>query len=63
VDRDFLRYLKDNNIDVCGENGEYHTFVTNGPIFKRKIKIIKSKPVKRGSYWFLDTLKYSLQNS
>jgi len=60
VDREFVKYLKDNNIDICGENGEYHTFVTDGPVFKKKIKITKSKPITRDGYWFLDTLEYSL---
>jgi diphthine-ammonia ligase len=62
VDREFLRYLKENNIDVCGENGEYHTFVTGGPMFKKKIKIDESRSIMRDGYWFLDTLEYSLQN-
>jgi len=60
VDTEFLRYLKGNNIDICGENGEYHTFVTGGPMFRRKIKINKSRPIMRDDYWFLDTLEYSL---
>ncbi|MEM2896149.1 MAG: diphthine--ammonia ligase [Candidatus Bathyarchaeia archaeon] len=60
VDREFLGYLKENNIDVCGENGEYHTFVIDGPLFKKKIKIIDSRAVMRNDRWFLDTLKYSL---
>ncbi len=25
------------NVDPCGENGEFHTFVFDGPIFKQKI--------------------------
>jgi uncharacterized protein (TIGR00290 family) len=29
------------NVDPCGENGEYHTFVFDGPIFKRPISFIK----------------------
>jgi uncharacterized protein (TIGR00290 family) len=58
VDKDFLRYLKANNIDVCGENGEYHTFVIDGPIFKKKIEIIKSRVIKREDRWFLDTIRY-----
>ncbi len=53
VDREFLRYLKDNNIDVCGENGEYHTFVTDGPMFRKKIKITECTPIMRDGYWFL----------
>ncbi len=60
VDRYFLRYLRDNKIDFCGENGEYHTFVTDCPLFKRGIKITKSKTIKRDGYWFLDTIEYSL---
>jgi len=62
VNKDFLRYLKENNIDVCGENGEYHTFVTDAPLFKKKIKISKSKTIMRESHWLLDTLEYSLEN-
>jgi len=60
VDRDFMMYLEKRNIDVCGENGEYHTLVINGPIFKRRIRLIKSKTIVRGKYWFLDTIKYQL---
>jgi len=26
------------DVDVCGENGEFHTFAFNGPIFKKEIK-------------------------
>jgi uncharacterized protein (TIGR00290 family) len=60
VDREFLSYLKENNIDACGENGEYHTFVTYGPIFKKKVRIHKSKTTTRDNHWFLETTKYSL---
>jgi len=60
VDRDFMTYLKKRNIDVCGENGEYHTLVINGPIFKRRIRLIKNKTIARDNYWFLDTIKYQL---
>ena len=60
VDMDFLRYLKDNNIDACGENCEYHTFVTNGPLFNKEIRIKKSKTIKRRGYWLLDTIEYSI---
>ena len=61
VDRDFLKYLQENNIDACGENGGYHTLVTNGPLFKKKIEITESNSIRRDGYWFLDTLEYSLQ--
>ncbi|MBE0423663.1 MAG: diphthine--ammonia ligase [Lutibacter sp.] len=36
IDRDFLKDLP-KNVDPCGENGEFHTFVFDGPIFKKPI--------------------------
>jgi len=62
VDRGFFNYLKGNSIDICGENGEYHTLVVDGPMFKKKIRITKSKAILRNGCWFLDTLEYSLQD-
>lgn len=37
---DIKRYAKEKNIeiDLCGENGEYHTVVFDGPIFNRKLE-------------------------
>jgi len=35
-DEQFLNDLPD-GIDPCGENGEFHTFVYDGPIFKQRI--------------------------
>jgi len=34
-----LAKLEAKGVDVCGENGEYHTVVVNAPFFKRKIKV------------------------
>lgn len=36
INEKFLRDLPD-NVDPCGENGEFHTFVFDGPIFKNPI--------------------------
>ncbi len=36
IDKDFLKDLP-NNLDPCGENGEFHTFVFDGPIFKKPV--------------------------
>lgn len=60
VDEDFVKYLRDGDIDICGENGEYHTLVTDGPLFEAGIRITRSRTVRRDGYWFLDTLEYSL---
>jgi len=62
VDRKFLEYLKDSHIDLCGENGEYHTLVIDGPLFKNRIELTETRTIMRDGYWFLDTLKYSLQS-
>lgn len=64
-DREFLDYLKSKKIDICGENGEFHTFVVDGPVFKKRIEITKSQPVfKKGfwKYWFLDIQKWQVKN-
>ncbi len=62
LDRDFFKYVKENSIDICGENGEYHTLVVDGPLFKKKIRITEKKSISREGYWFLDTGRYSLQD-
>jgi len=60
VDADFIRYAERLGMDVCGENGEYHTVVVDGPIFAKPIKIVEAETVKINGYWFLDTKKYEL---
>jgi uncharacterized protein (TIGR00290 family) len=37
IDHQFLTDLPE-NVDPCGENGEFHTFVFDGPIFSKPIK-------------------------
>jgi len=39
IDHDFINDLP-KNVDPCGENGEFHTFVFDGPIFKEPIPIV-----------------------
>ena len=36
IDESFINDLPE-NVDVCGENGEFHTFTFDGPIFKNPI--------------------------
>lgn len=38
VDRDCLSSLPA-SVDPCGENGEFHTFVTDGPCFRRPVPV------------------------
>lgn len=37
IDKQFINDLPD-NVDVCGENGEFHTFTFDGPIFSKPIE-------------------------
>lgn len=60
VDRNFMEYLKAKNIDICGESGEYHTLVVDGPFFKRRLEIMENRTINRDNRWFLDTCKYRL---
>ena len=60
VDRDFINYLSDQGIDPCGEKGEYHTLVVNGPIFKSMIEIEQSRIIQRNTHWLLDISRYRL---
>ncbi|TRO41376.1 diphthine--ammonia ligase, partial [Candidatus Bathyarchaeota archaeon] len=48
VNREFLDdLLKLGTVDPCGEHGEFHTFVTDGPLFKKnRIEILESEKVK-----------------
>jgi uncharacterized protein (TIGR00290 family) len=41
-------------VDPCGENGEFHTFVFAGPIFRRPIDIERGEVVRRDGYLFCD---------
>lgn len=59
IDNAFIKTLSFNkDIDPCGEKGEFHTFVTNGPLFKKKLKIIKTEKILKGNFWVLDILSY-----
>jgi uncharacterized protein (TIGR00290 family) len=40
--------------DPCGENGEFHTFVHDGPIFARPVPIEAGEVVERDGFWFAD---------
>jgi uncharacterized protein (TIGR00290 family) len=42
--------------DPCGENGEFHTFVSAGPMFSRRIPVTAGETVKREGFAFADLL-------
>lgn len=66
IDKDFLNDLP-KGVDPCGENGEYHTFCYDGPIFNKPIDFTlgeveyreydspENKDEKHG-FWFRDLI-------
>jgi len=55
-DRQFLSELPA-NVDPCGENGEFHSFVYNGPIFRAPIPYKTGEKVLReGRFYYTDIL-------
>jgi uncharacterized protein (TIGR00290 family) len=55
IDDEFLSQLPA-HADPCGENGEFHTFVFDGPIFRYPVKFSFGEMVCRESFWFCDLL-------
>jgi uncharacterized protein (TIGR00290 family) len=63
LDHDFIKDLP-SGIDPCGENGEFHTFVFDGPIFSSPIKFHIGEIVRRqyetttadNGFWYCDLL-------
>jgi len=66
LDESFIKSLP-KDVDYCGENGEYHTLVYAGPIFKNQVYFTLSTPyittydvkledgtIKTFSYWHAD---------
>jgi diphthine-ammonia ligase len=49
------------NVDACGEGGEYHTVITDGPTFKNKIEIQETKKHKLdGGFGYMEIKKFKV---
>jgi uncharacterized protein (TIGR00290 family) len=68
-DESFLNDLPE-NVDPCGENGEFHSFVFDGPVFKTPIPFEKGEvvykeykshskenPDKKFGFWYCDLIE------
>ncbi|WP_459836517.1 Dph6-related ATP pyrophosphatase [Clostridium carnis] len=51
---DLVQDIKKTGADPCGENGEYHTFVYDGPLFKYKVNFKTNGNKLNKEYGFLD---------
>jgi diphthine-ammonia ligase len=54
LDRATAAELAASGIDACGENGEFHTVVTAGPLFHHKIELELRGQILRSGCWFQD---------
>jgi uncharacterized protein (TIGR00290 family) len=54
-DEKFLASIGD-NADACGENGEFHTFVYDGPMFIHEIPVEVGETVNRDCFVFTDLM-------
>lgn len=65
LDKDVLNKLINlhdtKNLDVCGENGEYHTQVLDAPFFKKRIKIDAYSVKKKGDLFYIEIRKLSFR--
>ena len=53
LDQGFFRDLPA-TVDPCGENGEFHTFVYDGPIFREPVAVRRGEVVERDSMVYCD---------
>ncbi|CEO20725.1 Dph6-related ATP pyrophosphatase [Paraclostridium sordellii] len=56
LDRSVVKEIELSGADICGENGEYHTFVINGPLFSQPIEFENKGKVSENGYAHLDIL-------
>ena len=58
LNADTLEQLKKLNqktgLDICGENGEYHTLVLDGPPFKKRIQMGSHSTIQQDSLMYID---------
>lgn len=55
LDSSFFQDLP-SEVDPCGENGEFHTFVFDGPIFQSSIPVRIGEVIERDSFIYCDLL-------
>jgi uncharacterized protein (TIGR00290 family) len=59
IDADFIGSLPE-GVDPCGENGEYHSFVYDGPIFSHPVRLAVGEVVLKDVRYFADLLPTTL---
>ncbi len=66
IDSNFIKFLEPmvegRVVTPCGEAGEYHTFVVDGPLFQKRVEVLKSQKTERDGHRFLEILKADLRD-
>lgn len=52
--KSLIEEFEQQGIDACGENGEFHTIVVDGPIFQEPLRLQYKEPLKVQNYSMLD---------
>ncbi|MBQ6900821.1 MAG: diphthine--ammonia ligase [Firmicutes bacterium] len=50
IDAEVIGTMKNCGIDICGENGEYHTLVVDGPVFHKPLEFSTGQILKFGDF-------------
>ena len=65
IDRDFVRALQQHDgevpIDVCGEKGEFHTVVLDGPVFQKRLVIEMGDVVEENGHFLMRIPSYNIE--
>lgn len=55
IDTQFMTdILQLEGVDPCAENGEYHSFVYDGPLFSKPVSFSNGEPYFKDNHWFLN---------
>jgi uncharacterized protein (TIGR00290 family) len=53
IDDKFIARLP-SSVDPSGENGEFHTFVFDGPLFRQPVRFSREQVTRRGEFYYCD---------
>ncbi len=66
IDYDFIRELEEmsqtTEVTPCGEAGEFHTLVVDGPLFRKRLEITAAEKVSRGEHRYLEIKELALKD-
>lgn len=60
LDWSFFHDIHATDLCVMGEYGEFHTFVVDGPIFRRRVELCRFEVVANAGLWSMDVLECRL---